>query len=160
MLLDGVVKIADAHFNLKQYEEAAFAYEEFEKMHPRNESTPYVIYRIGTCYFKQIDSIDKDQTSAKKALDSFIRLKRQFPQNAYASKSEEHIKKCMKSLAGHEFYVGLFYYKSKHYKAALNRFKAIISNYPDTGVHQKALQYIALCKTLASKQVSGNDDLN
>ena len=42
------LKIADAHYHLDQYEEAIFAYEEFEKLHPRNEAVPYVIYQIGS----------------------------------------------------------------------------------------------------------------
>ena len=137
------LKIADAHYKLKAYEEAIFAYEEFESLHPRNEAIPYVIYQIGLCYFEQIDTVDRDQTPAKKAYDTFKRLNSQFPENQYANRADDHIKKCLKSLAGHEFYVGLFYFKSKHYKAALNRFKSILSNYPDVGIHQKALKYIA-----------------
>ena len=145
------LKIADAHYELKEYEEAIFAYEEFENLHPRNEAIPYVIYKIGRCYFDQIDTVDRDQTSAKKAFDTFQRLNRQFPENQYANRADGHIKKSLKSLAGHDLYVGLFYFKSKHYKAALNRFKSILSNYPDVGVHQKALQYIALCEASLTK---------
>jgi outer membrane protein assembly factor BamD len=146
------LKIADAYYELKEYDDAIFAYEEFENLHPRNEATPYVIYQIGRCYFDQMDTVDRDQTSAKKAFDIFQRLKRQYPDNRYAYRAEDHAKKCLKSLAGHELYVGLFYLKSKHYKAALNRFQSILSNYPDVGVHQKALQYIALCKASLTKQ--------
>ena len=145
------LKIADAHYELKEYEEAIFAYEEFENLHPRNEAIPYVIYKIGRCYFDQMDTVDRDQTSAKKAFDTFQRLNRQFPENQYANRANGHIKKSLKSLAGHDLYVGLFYFKSKHYKAALNRFKSILSNYPDVGVHQKALQYIALCEASLTK---------
>ena len=145
------LKIADAHYELKEYEEAIFAYEEFENLHPRNEAIPYVIYKIGRCYFDQIDTVDRDQTSAKKAFDTFQRLNRQFPENQYANRANGHIKKSLKSLAGHDLYVGLFYFKSKDYKAALNRFKSILSNYPDVGVHQKALQYIALCEASLTK---------
>ena len=145
------LKIADAHYELKEYEEAIFAYEEFENLHPRNEAIPYVIYKIGRCYFDQMDTVDRDQTSAKKAFDTFQRLNRQFPENQYANRADGHIKKSLKSLAGHDLYVGLFYFKSKHYKAALNRFKSILSNYPDVGVHQKALQYIALCEASLTK---------
>ena len=129
------LKIADAYYNIKEYEEAVAAYEEFEKLHPRNEAVPYAMYQIGLCYFEQIDTVDRDQTSAKKALDTFNRLKKQFQVDSYTIKAQEHIKKCLKSLAGHEFYVGIFYLKSKHYKAALNRFKSVLSNYPDVGVH-------------------------
>ncbi len=146
------LKIADAYYNIKEYEEAVAAYEEFENLHPRNEAVPYTIYQIGLCYFEQIDTVDRDQTSAKKALDTFNRLKKQFPVDSYTIKAQEHIKKCLKSLAGHEFYVGIFYLKSKHYKAALNRFKSVLSNYPDVGVHQTALQYIALCEALLKEQ--------
>ena len=77
--------------------------------------------------------------------------KEQFPEDVYTHRAEEHIKKCIKSLAGHEFYVGLFYYKGKHYKAALSRFKSVLSNFPDVGVHQQALQYVSLCEELLTK---------
>ncbi|MFC1814584.1 outer membrane protein assembly factor BamD [Thermodesulfobacteriota bacterium] len=146
------LKIADAHFNLKQYEEAVFAYEEFENLHPRNEAIPYVIYQIGRCYFVRIDTVDREQISTQKALDTFNRLVKQFPKDPYAKRASANIKKCLKTLAGHEFYVGLFYYKSKHYKAALNRFKMILSKYPDVGVHQKVLQYIVKTEASIKKQ--------
>jgi outer membrane protein assembly factor BamD len=142
------LKIADAYYHIKNYEEAVAAYESFENLHPRNEAIPYVIFQIGLCYYEQIDTIDRDQSAAKNALDNFNRLKKQFPEDVYAHRAEWHIKKCIKSLAGHEFYVGLFYYKSKHYKAALSRFKSILSNYPDVGVHQRALQYISSCEKM------------
>ena len=140
------LKIADSHYYLEQYEEAIFAYEEFEKLHPRNEAIPYVLYQIGRCYFDQIDTIDRDQTPALKAFETFKRLDKQFPNDQYARSGAEHISKCVKSLAGNEYYIGVFYFKSKHYKAALNRFMAVLSGYPDVGFHQKALQYIARCE--------------
>lgn len=140
------LKIADAHYHLEQYEEAIFAYEEFEKLHPRNEAIPYILYQIGRCYFDQIDTIDRDQTYARKAFETFQRLIKQFPKNQYATSGAEHINKCVKSMSGNEYYIGVFYYKSKHYKAALHRFMAVLSKYPDVGYHQKALQYIAKCE--------------
>jgi outer membrane protein assembly factor BamD len=140
------LKIADAHYQREEYEDAVFAYENFEQLHPRNEAIPYVIYQIGRCYYDQIDTPDRDQTSAQKALETFQRLVKQFPRNQYSTRAAEHIKTAQKSLAGHAYIVGIFYYKSKHYKAALNRFMSIISDYPDVGYHQKALEYIAKCE--------------
>ena len=145
------LKIADAYYHIKNYEEAVAAYEAFENLHPRNEAIPYVIFQIGLCYYERIDTVDRDQTSVKNALDTFNRLKKQFPEDVYTHRAEEHIKECIKSLAGHEFYVGFFYYKNKHYKAALNRFKSVLSNFPDVGVHQQALQYVSLCEELLTK---------
>lgn len=144
------LKIADAHYQLMHYAEAIQAYEEFEQLHPRNEAIPYVIYQTGRCYYDQIDAIDRDQTPAQKALEVFRRLVRQFPDDAYAAQSKTHIEKCLQSLAAHEFYVGQFYFHSKHYPAALKRFMAVISDYPDVGLHYRALKYIAQCEALAA----------
>ena len=146
------LKIADSNYHLKNYEEAIFAYEEFEKLHPRNEAIPYVIYQIGRCYFDQIDTIDRDQTPALKAYETFQRLDKQFPNDKYARSGAEHITTCLKSLVGNEYYIGVFYYKSKHYKAALYRFMAVLSDYPDVGYHQKALEYIAKCEAELSPE--------
>lgn len=146
------LKIGDAHYRLEQYEEAVFAYEEFEKLHPRNEAIPYVIYQIGRCYFDQINSVDRDQNAARKALEAFQRLRKQFPNDEYARSAEAHITKCYQSLAGNEFLIGKFYYKSKHYKAAQHRFMAVISKYPDVGYHQEALDYLARCEAILAEQ--------
>ena len=148
------LKIADSHYRLLQYEDAIFAYEEFAELHPRNEAIPYVLYQIGRCYFDRMDTIDRDQSVTREALERFNRLNEKYPDNPYARKAEKHINDCLKSLAGHELYVGQFYYKSKHYKAALHRFKAVISRYPDTGFHQKAMYYITLCEAAMNKAQS------
>ncbi|MBW1770224.1 MAG: outer membrane protein assembly factor BamD [Deltaproteobacteria bacterium] len=140
------LKLGDAYYHRKEYEEAIFAYEAFENLHPKNEAVPYVVYQTGLCYFNRLDSIDRDQSMARDALRAFERLIRTYPTSPYASKAEEHVKVCNRSLAEHEFYVGLFYYKGEHYKAALERFKTVIRSYPDLGVHHKALEYIALCQ--------------
>lgn len=140
------LKMGDAFFKTEKYDNAVAAYQEFENLHPRNEAVPYVIYQIGQCYFAQMDSVDRDQSNTRKASETFNRLIRQYPDDPYSKKAAEHIRECQKSLAGHDFYVGVQYYKGKHYKSALSRFKSVISDYPDVGFHQESLRYIALCE--------------
>jgi outer membrane protein assembly factor BamD len=147
------LKIADAHFNLEAYADAIFAYEEFEQLHPRNEAVPYVIYRIARSYFNQIDTIDRDQTNANKALETYRRLVQQYPHDVYAGMARSDMLACYQSLAGHEFYVGEFYYQNKNYKAALVRFTAVVEQYPDVGYHQPALAYLANCQAWIQSQL-------
>jgi len=151
------LKIGDAHYHRNEYEEAVFAYEEFENLHPKNEAVPYVVYQIGRCYFDRLQTIDRDQTMARDALQTFERLIRSYPSSPYARKAGEHMKDCNRNLAEHEFYVGLFYYKSKRYKAALERFKTVLRSYPDLGVHHKALDYIPLCQAAINNTARGKD---
>lgn len=140
------LKLGDAHYHLREFDAAISAYEGFESLHPKNEAVPYVVYQIGRCYFDRLQTIDRDQTMARQAVQIFERLIRSHPKSKFARKAREHIRLCNKNLAEHEFYVGRFYYRTKHYKAALERFKTILMSYPDLGVHYKALQHIALCQ--------------
>jgi len=146
------LKIADSHYQLKQYDEAVIAYQEFESLHPLNEAIPYVVYQIGLCYYEQITTVDRDQSATKKAMTTFERLQKQFPDHQYSKRAGEHIHTCLKSLAGHELYVGKYYFKKKNYEAALNRFKNIINEFPDVGIHKEALDYLALCETAMGKK--------
>lgn len=148
------LKIADAYFVLEEFDNAILAYDQFESLHPRNEATPFVIYRIGLSYFNQMDTIDRDQTAARNAVDTFERLIMLYPDNPYSEKAKGHLKICQKNLAGHEFYVGYFYFKTKKYKTALSRFKNVLSDYPDVGYHKKALQYYAYCQSKVAEAES------
>ncbi len=148
------LKIADAHYKLEEYEDARANYDQFENLHPENEAIPYVIYRIGLCWYNRIDTVDKDQTPAKKAMEQFQRLVARFPSDPYSPYALKKIKRCKESLANHEEYIGNFYLKGKKYKAALKRFEEIFALYPDTKAGKRALENIALCKKILEKKDS------
>lgn len=146
------LKIADSHFHLEEYDEAILGYEEFEKMHPKNEAIPYVIYQTGLCWFKQLDTVDRDSSPAKNSMTQFNRLISQFPENEYAKKAEKNIKACVENLTGHELYVANFYMKTKKYKAALKRYEYLVEHYPGSKESKEALNKISECRTLANKK--------
>jgi outer membrane protein assembly factor BamD len=145
------LKIADAHYHLKAYDEAILAYEEFERMHPRNEAVPYVIYQIGLSWFNQLGSIDRDHTPAKNSLTQFNRLIDQYPESEYAGRAKENIGKCLDNLSGHELYVADFYYKTKKYQAALKRYEYLVENYPESKESKEALNKIPGCREMANQ---------
>lgn len=140
------LKIADAYFQMEQYTEAVSSYEMFERLHPKNEAIPRVIYRIGLCHYRRLDTIDRDQTPAKNAIEAFSRLQKQYPDSQYAELAQKHIHHCRKSLAGHHLYVGKFYFQSEHYQAALERFKQVTEKYSEVGDTKTANHYIRLCR--------------
>lgn len=152
------LKIADAHFHLEEYPEAIADYENFEKMHPKNEAVPYIISQIGMCWFKQIDTIDRDATPAKNALAEFQRLIRLFPENEYSQEALVYIDACIDNLAGHELYVANFYNKTKKYEAALKRYQYIVENYAGTDQSQIALEQIPKVSEHIKAVESGNEE--
>ena len=149
------LKIGDSYYHLKQYEDAIVAYEEFAELHPGNKERPYVIYQIGRCHFDQLATIDRDQTPTREALKTFQQLRQQYPDSIYSERAEDHINRCLKNLAGNEFYIAKFYFKGKHYNAALKRFQTVVTDYPDVGLHREAMKYIARCEARLAKPPSG-----
>jgi len=151
------LKIADAHFHLKEYTQAIAAYEQFERMHPRNEAIPYVINQIGLSWFNQIDTVDRDITPAKNALAQFRRLMEQFPEDEYAQEAPERIQACIDKIAGHELYVATFYMKTGQYLAGLKRFEHIVEFYPGTPQSETALNLIPECAALLAEKEAKKD---
>ena len=146
------LKLADSYFHRGNYEDAIYAYEYFEGLHPRNEAIPYVIFQIGMCHFEQKALPDRDQTATEAALENFMRLTREYPQSPEAAMALEHIKVCQDTLARHDLFVGAYYFKAKKFHAARVRFADILSAYPDVGVHRRALEYVALCDAFIAKE--------
>jgi outer membrane protein assembly factor BamD len=125
------LKLADTLYYNRKFDEAAAAYKEFEKLHPSNKAIPYVIYREALCYYRQRPTIDRDQTPTEKAMEEFRRLQKKYPKSEYAARAEKFKQRCIEDMAAHEFYVGEFYYKTKHFPSALDRFQALSQEYPD-----------------------------
>ena len=146
------LKIADSHFHLKEYDEAVAGYEEFEKMHPKNDAIPYVIYQNGLCWFEQMETIDRDSSPAKNSLIQFDRLISRFPESEYVGKAKEKMAECVSSISGHELNIANFYLKTKQYKAALKRYEYIVENYPDSEESREALNKISKYHSLADKK--------
>lgn len=140
------LKMAEALYKRKLYDEAADAFLEFERLHPKNPNIPYVIYHRAMCYFNKAGTIDRDQSSTHEAKKEFERLVKKFPKNDYAYLARMKIRRCYVNLAQHELYVGHYYYRMKKYRAAMGRYLYVIENYPDVGQFQEALEYLSKCK--------------
>ena len=140
------LKMADALYKRKLYDEALDAYSEFERLHPKNRDIPYVIYQRGMCHFSQVRTIDRDQLHTLWAVEEFERLVKKSPKSVYANKARRKIRECYIYLAEYELYVGHFYFKMKKYLAAMGRYEYLLQNYPDFGQYQEAIEYLSKCK--------------
>ena len=146
------IKLADSYFYKKKYDEALQAYKEFEKLHPTNKGVPYAIFQEGLCYYRQRSTIDRDQTYTFKALQEFRRLKKKYPHSQFIPKVNKYMARCRRDLAEHEFYVGVFYFRTKHYKAALDRFQVVTQEYPKFSKVGEAKNYIVKCQEILARK--------
>lgn len=125
------LKIAEAYFQAERYVEAAVAYEDFLKQHPDHPRSPDVLYQLGLTYYRQILSVDRDQTATRNALATFEILLEKYPEDSRREEVSTLIQRCRDHLAGHELYVGHFYLRTGHPEAAVNRLEYLFENYPN-----------------------------
>jgi outer membrane protein assembly factor BamD len=105
---------------------------------------PYAGFRIGESHMKRAKGIDRDPEPIQKAIDSFERLRRDYPGSRYDSEAVDRIQECHDLLAQMHLFVGQFYYRRQSYLAAAHRFEQIMKIYPDKSVAPDALYFLAL----------------
>lgn len=132
------LKAADAHYYNKSYLEAKLLYQEFEERHPTNEAIPYVIFQIAMCDFTRTDRIDRDISGASDAIRSFSRLLRTFPDSPYSKEARARIVAAREFLVNHEYFVAVFYVRTKKYEQGKHRLKYLLSMYPESAIAPKA----------------------
>ena len=128
------VAIADSYFeekNIEAYAEAISRYQSFLAFHSMHPLAPYCLYKTGLCYFREIDRPDRDVTPARNAQEFFSRLIENYPNSEYVNEAKQKLVEVSNILAAHEIYVGDFYLKGSHPKAALARYMLVEKEYPD-----------------------------
>jgi outer membrane protein assembly factor BamD len=136
------LRVGDAYAKAKRWDEAALAYEDFIRLHPKNEAVPYALYQMGMVYHQQMLTADRDPNLSRKATETFQRLLREFPNDEWAVKAQPRLKESLERLAGHDMSVGDFYYRTKRYEAAIGRYKRVLTQYPDVGLYNEAMEGI------------------
>jgi outer membrane protein assembly factor BamD len=136
------LRTADAYFKKEEYEQASIEYEEFIKRHPAHQETPYATYRLALSHYKQKRSYDRDPTSTREALKWFNIFVEKYPDSPEVNEAKKKIAKCRNILAKREIYIGKFYEKRKNYKAAAERFKVVVNQYPDTRFFEESLFFM------------------
>jgi len=142
-----------AYYEQKKYPEAKAEYQKFLDLHPRHRMIDEAHYYLGLAHFAEMSTVDRDQSPAQRALAEFQALLKEAPDSRYAPEAKEKIQVCREKLAGHEFFVGRFYFRKGRYNAALGRFKYLLSHYPGTSSEEKALYYLGeSCYRLKDKE--------
>jgi outer membrane protein assembly factor BamD len=139
--------MAECHFGRDRFIEAADAYQNFVKLHPKNSKVPYAMYRVGLCYFNRIPedwwfappAYELDQTETTRAIQKLQLYLKAFPQNEYVKEATELLRKCKRRMAERVYYLMEFYLKRKHPRAVLWRAEELLTRYAGLGFDEEAL---------------------
>jgi outer membrane protein assembly factor BamD len=143
--LKAELKIADAYYSDSKYDEALSYYRDFGELHPQHEMVPYTVYRSAMCHFERIESVDRDQTSARNALGFFDRLLVQYPHSQYALEAEPLWRELQVRLAEHQERIADFYRARDEYEAAAERYRQLLDANPGLGLDARVLFKLGEC---------------
>lgn len=133
------IRMGDALFNDRRFEEAAMAYRSFVAQHGGDPNVPYARFRIAASHFNRIpDGVwfeppdhERDQTATRSATRELSGFLRAFPTSRFASKAREMLKVATDMLLAHQIYVADFYESRDKPRAVAWRLAHAIKTYPE-----------------------------
>jgi outer membrane protein assembly factor BamD len=146
------LRIADAYFEQKRYDEALSYYREFGELHPDHEKVPYTILRSALSFYHQSKDPSRDQTASREALDTLDGLITRYPRSPEVTEAEILWRELRTKLARHELMIGDFYLEETEYQSAANRYRDVLNEYPGLGLDAEALYKLGVCYTHMSRE--------
>jgi outer membrane protein assembly factor BamD len=140
------LRVADCQFEKGSYLEAADAYAEFVRLHPRHEEVDYAVFRSARSEL-QLAPVEsqKDQSHTRRGLDGLRRFEANFPQSRFTEEARRRREKAEQKLATAAVAIGDFYWRQKAWKAAERRYRMAVDEFPLAAVTARAQYRRALC---------------
>ena len=151
---EGLLLAADTYYQeggTTNYVQAEAKYRDFLNRFPTSGQAAYVQFQIANSLAKRMEKPDRDQTVTRKALDAYRELARLYPTSEYAAQAQEQIGLVVNNLAEHEFAIGRFYLRYGIGAGAVQRFEALLSEYPQYPDRDKVIYHLGLAYRLMGK---------
>ena len=131
--------VGEAFYREGEFDKAIKEFEAFLSFFPRHEIADLVQYRLAMSYYDQMKPVEQDQGITVKAIDSFKKLVRDYPDSRYASDALAKIDVCRGRLAQKELWVATYYLNQGTPVAARQRLEQLLKEYPRSLVIPEAL---------------------
>ncbi|MDE3015625.1 MAG: outer membrane protein assembly factor BamD [Pseudomonadota bacterium] len=136
---------AYSSYEAEDYDTAIATLNNFVRLYPSDDSTPYAYYLIALCYYDQISDVGRDQKITEQSMQALREVIRRFPDSEYARDARIKLDLTTDHLAGKEMQVGRYYERHDDYIAAINRYRLVVENYQTTSHVPEALHRLVEC---------------
>jgi len=130
---------AYSHYEAQDYDSTIGAAQRYITLHPGSPDAAYAQYLIAASHFDQIPDISRDQGRTEKAINALEEVVRKYPNSEYASAARRKLESARDQLAGKEMDIGRYYMERRDFTGAINRYKAVVTQYQRTRHVEEAL---------------------
>ena len=128
--------------------QAVNEFDEFLRFYPTNPRADYAQLQIGTAYYEQMLSADRDQTRTRAAVEAFERFFEIYPDSDLTDLAQERYRHSRDRLSESEVLVGKFYLDQRWYPGAVQRFRSVLTEDPRFTARDSV--YFMLAEALAA----------
>ncbi len=133
---------ANCYFHQGDYLLASYYFKRFAQNYPSSPKAEESMYMNAYCYYLDSPRYSLDQTNtyeAIKELQLFINL---YPQSDSIASCNRIIDELRSKLETKAIEIGIQYYKTRHYRAAITALNNVMEDFPDTENREKILYFI------------------
>jgi outer membrane protein assembly factor BamD len=143
---DAKLGLGDAYLGEGTAESLVLAVNEFREFltfYPTNRRADYAQYKLGLCHYRQMAKPERDQTQTKEAIAELQTFVERYPNSPLMPEVRAKLREAMDRVDESSYRVGLFYFRSRWYPGAIDRFKALLQNDPEYSARDAVYFYLA-----------------
>lgn len=133
---------AMAHYKQRDYIMASHYFRSFYSAFPHSEHAEEFLFLSAYCKYLESPRSSLDQTTTREAIRELQGFINRYPQSERVEEANELIDELRHKLEKKRFDNAMLYYELNDYPAAVTTFRNLISDFPDTQYHERALYYI------------------
>jgi outer membrane assembly lipoprotein YfiO len=122
---------------------AVSEFREFLTFYPTNRRADYAQYKLGLCHFRQMAKPERDQTQTTEAVAEFETFVQRYPESPLLPEVRAKLREAKNRMDESSYRVGLFYFRSRWYPGAIDRFKKLLAEDPEYSGRDAVYFYLA-----------------
>ena len=120
---------------------------EFLTFYPTNPRADYAQFKLAQSHAKQMRAAERDQTETKEAIREFEVFFQRYPNSPLMPEVKKQWREARDRLSESSYRVGLFYFRTRWYPGAIERFREVLKE--DPGYSRRDALYYHLAESLA-----------
>lgn len=131
--------VADAHYQTKDYNLAAYYFDKFAKNYPKSSKKEEAAYYSALSYYKLSPRYSIDQKETHQAIEALQNFINTYPTNEFVVEANKLVRELTIKLEKKSFEIAKQYYLIEDYKAAIAAFDNLMSDYLGTVYREEAM---------------------
>ena len=135
-------RYADAHYQIKEYQLAAFYFKSFTNSYPKSELAEKASFMVAQCYVAESPVYSLDPTNTNQAVAQIQNFPNKYTNSPEIDSANKVMDLLRIKLMKKDYESAYLYYKIRNYNAASVSFKSLLDEYPDFYDIEKVHFYI------------------